>query len=497
MAARTEVTSPPQNFEITREGAIAILTFVREDRLNALDHRTMQDLIDAFDELGRDDSVLVIVMTGRGKAFVAGADINGYLDIELLDYVNFQRLGRKMYASVEQNPKPVIAAVNGWALGGGFELVLVADIVIASERAKLGLPECKLGLLPGGGGRSVSPVSRRNKAKELLMMGEPITAADAERLGIVNKVVSPDDLMETTLAMARMIAERAPQAVQMAKQLINDGLEAPLETAITMETGMTATLYEDPRRPGRHQGVFRKAVTRFHRTLTGILSRAKGGPTPATVMNRNLAVRCAPAGSGSGIENFDLTVHAGEIVGLFGLLGAGINTVGRVLFGASERSGGSVELDGQPVKPNSPSDAMEKGMGLLTENRKGDGLVLPMSVRDNMTLASLRQFAKLSWLNARKETREATMYVDRLSVRTPSLRQRVQLLSGGNQQKVLMARWLMRDPKLLILAEPTRGIDVGSKNEIYRLMERWPSVDSASSSCRPRFRRFSGSRIAF
>src|SRR6478609_8389302 len=98
MAARTEVKSPPQNFEITREGAIAILTFVREDRLNALDHRTMQDLIDAFDELGRDDSVLVIVMTGRGKAFVAGADINGYLDIELLDYVNFQRLGRKMYA---------------------------------------------------------------------------------------------------------------------------------------------------------------------------------------------------------------------------------------------------------------------------------------------------------------------------------------------------------------------------------------------------------------
>ncbi len=245
MAARTEVTSPPQNFEITREGAIAILTFVREDRLNALDHRTMQDLIDAFDELGRDDSVLVIVMTGRGKAFVAGADINGYLDIELLDYVNFQRLGRKMYASVEQNPKPVIAAVNGWALGGGFELVLVADIVIASERAKLGLPECKLGLLPGGGGTQRLPrLVGRNKAKELLMMGEPITAADAERLGIVNKVVSPDDLMETTLAMARMIAERAPQAVQMAKQLINDGLEAPLETAITMETGMTATLYE-------------------------------------------------------------------------------------------------------------------------------------------------------------------------------------------------------------------------------------------------------------
>lgn len=245
MTSQTEANPSQPNFEVTREGPIAILTFVREERLNALDHRTMQELIDAFDELGRDDSVLVIVVTGRGKAFVAGADINGYLDIELLDYVDFQRLGRRMYASVEQNPKPVIAAVNGWALGGGFELVLVADIVIASERAKLGLPESKLGLLPGGGGTQRLPrLVGRNKAKELLMTGEPITAAEAERLGIVNKVVSPEELMETALAMARTVAERAPQAVRMAKQLVNDGVEAPLETAITMETGMTATLYE-------------------------------------------------------------------------------------------------------------------------------------------------------------------------------------------------------------------------------------------------------------
>lgn len=245
MTSQTEANPSQPNFEVTREGPIAILTFVREERLNALDHRTMQELIDAFDELGRDDSVLVIVVTGRGKAFVAGADINGYLNIELLDYVDFQRLGRRMYASVEQNPKPVIAAVNGWALGGGFELVLVADIVIASERAKLGLPESKLGLLPGGGGTQRLPrLVGRNKAKELLMTGEPITAAEAERLGIVNKVVPPEELMETALAMARTVAERAPQAVRMAKQLVNDGVEAPLETAITMETGMTATLYE-------------------------------------------------------------------------------------------------------------------------------------------------------------------------------------------------------------------------------------------------------------
>ena len=236
---------PAVDFEIDRDGSIAILTFVREDRLNALDRRTMQDLRSAFDDLGRDDTVAVIVMTGKGKAFVAGADINGYLDIELLDYVDFQRLGRRMYESVESCPKPVIAAVNGWALGGGFELVLVADIVIASERAKLGLPECKLGLLPGGGGTQRLPrLIGRNKAKEMLMTGDPITAAEAERLGIVNKVVPPDELMPTVMTMARTIAERAPQAVRMAKQLVNDGLEAPLDPAISMEIGMTATLYD-------------------------------------------------------------------------------------------------------------------------------------------------------------------------------------------------------------------------------------------------------------
>jgi ABC-type sugar transport system ATPase subunit len=224
-------------------------------------------------------------------------------------------------------------------------------------------------------------------------------------------------------------------------------------------------------RDGKHVVTTEVAATKPHDLVTWMVGRELKDLFPKSAVQRGPVLLKATDVSGSGIEHFDLTVHAGEIVGLFGLLGAGINTVGRVLFGASERTSGTVELDGQPIKPNSPSDAMDKGMGLLTENRKSDGLVLPMSVRDNMTLASLRQFAKMSWLNSRKETQEASTLVDRLSVRTPSLRQRVQLLSGGNQQKVLMARWLMRDPKLLILAEPTRGIDVGSKSEIYRLMD--------------------------
>ena len=177
--------------------------------------------------------------------------------------------------------------------------------------------------------------------------------------------------------------------------------------------------------------------------------------------------------SGSGLSDVSFTVHAGEIVGIFGLMGAGINTLGRVVFGAAPRHGGVVTLDGRVVRPNAPRDAIAKGMGLLTESRKEDGLVLPLSVRSNMTLAALGRFADLTWIKRRSETNAAADYVDLLGIKTPSLQQPVRYLSGGNQQKVLMARWLLRQDsmKLLILAEPTRGIDVGSKAEIYRLID--------------------------
>lgn len=238
------------NFVIERKDRKAVLTFTREDRLNALDSQTFADLVTAFDELDADPAVEVVILTGKGRAFVAGADINGYLDITVTDYVNFQRLGRLAYDKIENFRKPVIAAVNGFALGGGFELVLVCDMVVAAENAKLGLPETKLGLLPGGGGtQRLSRLVGRNKAKELIMTGDFITGAEAERLGIVNRTTDWDGVMGAAHALADRILERAPLAVQMAKQLVNDGLNSSLQTAITQEMGMTATLYasEDAR----------------------------------------------------------------------------------------------------------------------------------------------------------------------------------------------------------------------------------------------------------
>jgi ABC-type sugar transport system ATPase subunit len=170
------------------------------------------------------------------------------------------------------------------------------------------------------------------------------------------------------------------------------------------------------------------------------------------------------------LQDFNLTVHAGEVVGVFGLLGAGVHTIGRALFGDEPRTG-DVLLDGKPIRPNSPTDAIDKGLGLLTENRREDGLLPFLSVQINVTLVCLQKFASAGWIRSRAEAQAAEEHVRKLSIKTPSLAQKIRLLSGGNQQKALMARWLLHSPRVLILAEPTRGIDVGSKVEIYRLID--------------------------
>ena len=233
-----------ENFTLVRDGRKAILTFTREERLNALDAQTFRDLLAALDAIEADPEIALVILTGRGRAFVAGADITGYVDRTVLEYVGFQRLGRLVYDRIERLRQPVIAAVNGYALGGGFELVLVADLVVAAEHATFGLPEAKLGLLPGGGGTQRLPrLVGRTKAKELLMTADYLTAEQAHGLGIVNRVVPGEELMAATQALADRILQRAPLAVAMAKQLVNDGLDAALSTAITQEMGMTATLY--------------------------------------------------------------------------------------------------------------------------------------------------------------------------------------------------------------------------------------------------------------
>jgi ribose transport system ATP-binding protein len=169
------------------------------------------------------------------------------------------------------------------------------------------------------------------------------------------------------------------------------------------------------------------------------------------------------------LNNLNLNLHEGEILGIFGLLGAGRTDFARALFGVSPIDSGEVFVDGRKVEISSPSRAIELGLGYLTEDRK-DGLVPRLDIPANITLASLKKTTRLGFLKHDEERASAEKYVKELDIHTPKLSQRVEFLSGGNQQKVALAKWLCSRAKILIFDEPTRGIDVGAKVDVFRLM---------------------------
>jgi ABC-type sugar transport system ATPase subunit len=175
------------------------------------------------------------------------------------------------------------------------------------------------------------------------------------------------------------------------------------------------------------------------------------------------------------LRDVSFKVRAGEVVGIFGLLGAGRTELAKAMFGLDAVQGGSISIEGQELKLSSTSQSTKMGLGYLTEDRKGEGLILQMSVSQNITLPSLEDISSAGFIKRKEESRRSQEFVDAFSIKTPSLRQKVMYLSGGNQQKVLLARWLMKKLKVIILDEPTRGIDVGAKAEIHRLIDELAS----------------------
>jgi ABC-type sugar transport system ATPase subunit len=171
------------------------------------------------------------------------------------------------------------------------------------------------------------------------------------------------------------------------------------------------------------------------------------------------------------LKEVSFQVRAGEVVGIFGLMGAGRTELAKAIFGLDPISGGSVSIGEQELRHGSTSQSTRMGLGYLTEDRKEEGLVLQMSVAQNITLPSLEDVSSAGFIRQKEEALRAQEFVDAFSIKTPSLRQKVMYLSGGNQQKVLLARWLMKKLRVIILDEPTRGIDVGAKAEIHRLID--------------------------
>jgi ribose transport system ATP-binding protein len=174
----------------------------------------------------------------------------------------------------------------------------------------------------------------------------------------------------------------------------------------------------------------------------------------------------------SGLKEISFSLHKGEVLGVAGLLGAGRTELARAIFGLDEISSGSIYVNGEVRKMSSPRSAIKSGIGFLTEDRKSQGLVLPLSVERNLCLSSVDKFSRWGIMHSTEERQAATRYVEELRIKTPSLDQKVVFLSGGNQQKVVLSKWLCSQAEVFIFDEPTRGVDVGAKAEIYQLMNR-------------------------
>lgn len=225
------------NLILEKNGDVAVLTINRPKALNALNADTLTELSTVLDELGRDSSVKVVILTGSGaKAFVAGADIAQMKELNPMEGRRFGQLGQATFRKIELLPQPVIAAINGFALGGGCELAMSCDIRLASETAKFGQPEVTLGLTAGFGGTQRLPRHvGKGVASELLFTGDIIDAQEAYRIGLVNHVYPADTLMEEALKLANRIAGRAPAAVQLSKSAIQRGINMDLDSAQAYE----------------------------------------------------------------------------------------------------------------------------------------------------------------------------------------------------------------------------------------------------------------------
>ncbi len=226
-----------KNIIVEIKEKVGVIKMNRPNAMNALNTETLQELSKAISHLSDSDDVRVIIITGEGKAFVAGADIAEMKDMSGDQASEFSKFGQGVFNNIAKLEKPVIAGVNGFALGGGCELALACDIRIASEKAKLGQPEVNLGIIPGfAGTQRLSRLVGTAKAKELIFTGDMVNAQTAYSIGLVNRVVPADQLMDVCLELANKIASKGPVAVKLAKKVINEGIQARLDEGSAYES---------------------------------------------------------------------------------------------------------------------------------------------------------------------------------------------------------------------------------------------------------------------
>ncbi len=226
--------------ELREEGPIAIVTINKPKLLNALCTNVLNELKELFEKIKLNKKIKTVIITGAGeKAFVAGADISQMENMTTEQGYRYSTLGQEIFALIENLPQPVIAAVNGYALGGGFELAMSCDLIIASNKAKFGLPEVTLGIIPGyGGTQRLSRIIGKRKALELILTGEIIDSKKAEQLGILNSVVEHEKLIDYCMELAQKISNKGQIAVRAAKEAVVKGSNSDLNSALAIENSL-------------------------------------------------------------------------------------------------------------------------------------------------------------------------------------------------------------------------------------------------------------------
>jgi enoyl-CoA hydratase len=228
-----------QNILVETNNRISFLTINRPDKRNALNQATRDEMVEALDSLARSSESRVLILTGAGdKAFIAGADINEFEGRTALMQREAMK-GLRIFTAIEEFPKPVIAMINGFCLGGGLEVALACDIRVACDTAKLGQPEINLGIIPGGGGtQRLTRLVGEGKAMELILTGDLIDAGHAKEIGLVNDVVAIGDLHNRVLSLATRIAEKSPIALRMAKDAVKSAARMNLREGLDRETDL-------------------------------------------------------------------------------------------------------------------------------------------------------------------------------------------------------------------------------------------------------------------
>lgn len=239
------MNNQPVLYEV--EAGIATITFNRPAQLNAMNRAMMQAIVDALDRLHADPAARVGLLTGGGRAFMAGADLKEYATQTPEAFDAFQALGRRIYLAIEGNAKPVIAALNGHAFGGGLEIALACDLIVAAQGAKMGLPEILLNLIPGGGGTQRLPRKLGiMRANDLLFTGRTVTAEEMHSWGVINHVYPREVFMQETIAFAGLIAAQSSEALRALKQLTQMAAGSINNPAQAFENDVLARLYQTP-----------------------------------------------------------------------------------------------------------------------------------------------------------------------------------------------------------------------------------------------------------